>query len=373
LIRLTVPAIRYEEVEQGFREILESGWLTNGPKVEQFERVTADYMKVPHAVAACNGTAALHLALLALGIGPGDEVVCSDYTFPASSNSIEFCGAAAVLCDVDIATYNMAPSDLEKRITEHTKAVMVVHQFGLSADMDSIGGIARARGLAIIEDAACAIGASYKGRFCGTIGNAGTFSYHPRKVLTTGEGGMVVTSDEAIAQRVASLRNHGMCDAGGVKTFGGIGYNYRLSELGGVVGLAQMNKLDWIVSERRRLAAELTERIADLEGVHAPVEPEGCRHIYQSFVVRLDSSLDRDRVITELRDSGVEATTGAAACHTLGYYQQKYGYADGDLPGSFELYKQTVTLPLYPGMTGEDVQSVAKGLETAVSRSRDQS
>jgi len=364
-IRLVVPAVGDDELRE-IAEVLASGFLTQGPKVAEFERAVAEWVGSRHAIATTSATTALHLAIAALDIGPGDEVLVPDFTFPATANVVIQQGARPVLVDIDLATFAMDPADVTRRITPRTRAIIPVHAFGLAADMDPINDIAKAHGLKVVEDAACAIGSTYHGRACGSLGDAGCFSFHPRKAITTGEGGMVTTDDDELADRLRLLRSHGGIRSGGRFTFEAAGYNYRLSDVLAAMGVAQMRKLDALVAEKRRLAALYHERLRDLDGVTRPVTPDGLGHVFQSYVVVLDERIDRDRAIETMREGGIETTLGTYALHAQPFFARTFGCKPGDLPESYRAYRQTLTLPLYPGLRDDQVDRVVSALTAAV-------
>ena len=364
-MRLYVPYTDEREVEEVAR-VLATGYLTQGPKVAEFEGMICRMIGSRHAFAMSSCTTALHLALVALGVGPGDEVLVPDFTFPATANVVVQQGARPVLVEVRTDTYNVDVRDLAARLTPNTRAIMPVHAFGLSADMDPIMALAQRHGLPVIEDAACALGATYSGRYCGTIGDMGCFSFHPRKSITTGEGGMIVTADETLAQRITLLRSHGGVRTGPYYEFEAAGFNYRLSDLQAAVGVAQMGKFDWVLSRKRELAGRLTGLLQGIKGVTPPVEPGNCLHTYQSYVVMLDDALDRDQVIAAMRRRDVETTLGTYALHAQPFFQRTYGYATGDLPGSAKVFRQSLTLPLYPTMLPDDPERVAEALAQAI-------
>ena len=352
------------------REVLASGWLTQGPKVAAFESMVAERVGVPHGIAVTSATTALQLSLAALGVGPGDEVLVPDFTFPATANVVVQQRATPVLVDIDLETFAVDPVDLAAKITPRSRAIIPVHPFGLPADMDPIMELAAAHGLAVIEDAACALGAEYSGRQAGSIGLAGCFSFHPRKSITTGEGGMITTSDAAYAERISLLRNHGGRRSGGRYVFEEAGFNYRLSDILAAVGVAQMRKLDLMLEARRRVAAWYDEALDDagLEWIRRPQVPAGRRHTYQSYVVLLDPQVDRDGVIANLAGAGIETTLGTYALHAQPFFARTFGFAPGDIPHSSRAFTSTLSLPLHPGIGADEVAIVVAQLTSALRR-----
>lgn len=364
-IRLVVPEIDHEEIS-AVEEVLKSGYLVQGENVENFERLVADYLGVKHAIAVTSGTSALHLSLIALGIKKGDEVLVPDFTFPATANVVELVGAKPILVDINIDTYNIDASRIEENISSKTKAIIPVHLFGQSADMDDIIEISKAYNLKIIEDAACALGAEYNGRKCGTFGDVGCFSFHPRKAITTGEGGIIVTNDDEIAQNLRVWRNHGMINKQGKYNFVLPGFNYRMTDIQGAIGTVQMQKLDDIIAKKRTLANIYDELLKDLNWVKIPGIAKGVIHVYQSYVVVLDSELGRDSFIVKLRDWGIETTIGTYSLHMLDYYCKKYGYNPEDFPNAKRAFEHGITLPLHSGMSENDVHYVVKNIRNAI-------
>ena len=366
-IRLVVPDLGSDELRE-VEEVFASGQLTQGPKVEAFEKVVAGRVGAAHGIATTSATTALHLAVAALGIGPGDEVLVPDFTFPATANVVVQQGARPVLVDVDPSTFTVALDDLAAKVTDRTKAIIPVHAFGLAADMDPIVAFAEERGLAVIEDAACAIGTTYHGRPVGTIGTLGCFSFHPRKAVTTGEGGMVTTNDPAMADRLRLLRNHGGRRSEGRFTFEAAGFNYRLSDILAAIGLAQMRRLDGVITEKRRLADVYRGVLSGLSGATLPIEPTWGGHVYQSFVLLLDEAVDRDLVIKQMREREIETTLGTYALHAEPFFQRAYGHRSGDLPGSWAAYRRSLTLPLFPGLGDDGVARVAGALREVLAQ-----
>lgn len=363
-LRLTVPDVGEAELE-AIREVFRSGMLVQGERVAALEAGVAARVGAVHAVACSSGTAALHLALLALGVGPGDEVVVPAFTYPATGNVVALCGARPVLADVRPDTFALDPEQAAARISPQTKAMLPVHPFGLSADMDALLALAAGRGVAVVEDAACALGATCGGRSCGALGRLGCFSFHPRKAITTAEGGMVATDDADLAARVRLLRNHGFVRDRGGADFVAAGLNYRMSDVHGAIGVVQLGKLDAAIDARRELAAAYGEALADLGWLALPAEPPGRRHIYQSYVVVVAEGRDRDAIIARLRESGVECTIGTYALHVLEFYRRAYGTAPDDFPVARALFERTLALPIYRGMTAGDVARVSELLHDA--------
>ena len=368
-IWLARPQAGDEELAE-VRAVLESGILTQGPKVAELERTVGDLVGVPHAFATTSATTALHLSLVAAGIGPGDEVLVPDFTFPATANVVVQQGATPVLVDVDLDTFAIDPEDLEARITPRAKAVMPVHPFGLPADMPAVMAIANQHGLTVIEDAACSLGATIGGRQTGGIGLAGCFSFHPRKSITTGEGGMITTSDDDLAGRIAILRSHGGVREGGRFRFEAAGFNYRMSDILAAVGVAQLRRLADFLATRRRVAGWYDARLAGWASLRPPITPDGRTHTYQSYVVLLEETVDRDAIIDALAADGIETTIGTYALHAEPFFAGTYGHRPGDRPRSWRAYRTSIALPLHGGMTEADVDLVVESLRAAIPSGR---
>lgn len=364
-MRLTIPFTDNRELEE-VSKVLSTGYLTQGPKVAAFEQMVAQLVGSRYAFAMSSCTTALHLSLVVLDVGIGDEVLVADFTFPATANVVVQQGAIPVLVDIDLDTFTMNVDDLRSKITERTKAIIPVHAFGCSADMDPIMEVANDGGIPVVEDAACAIGTTYYDRHCGAIGVLGCFSFHPRKVITTGEGGMITTDDDDLADRIRLLRNHGGVRADNCYQYEAAGYNYRLSDVHGAIGVAQMGKLLTLIERKRTLAHQLTERLMDVSGIRTPADPPWGGHIYQSFVVLVDKRLDRDQVIEDLRARDIETTLGTYAVHAQPFYQREYGYVSGQLANSHAAFTRTITLPLYPQMSEADLDTIATQLKTVI-------
>lgn len=362
-----------EEEWQAVREPILSGWLTQGPKVAEFERAFAERHGVTHALATTSCTTALHLSLMALGIGPGDEVIVPAFTWVATANVVLYCGATPVFADVDPVTFNMDAARLAEAITPRTRAIIAVHLFGLCASIDELQ--AAAGEIPIIEDAACAAGAAYNHRPAGSLGRLGCFSFHPRKSITTGEGGMVTTSDERLAETVNRLRNHGAGISEEQRHHGPrpwllpefnlLGFNYRMTDLQGAVGLVQLQKLDRFIDERRRWADFYTRELAEVSWLKTPSVPADYRHGWQSYVCRIDDTiapLPRNEIMQHLESLGISTRPGTHAVHMLGYYRERYGLSADDFPVARDCDRLTMSIPLHNRMTAEDYEYVVREL-----------
>ncbi len=374
---ITTPSFDESEIE-AIRRCLDSGWVTQGPLTQEFERAVAEVQRVEHALATTSATAALHLATTALELGPGDEVIVPALTWITSANAAEYVGAKAVFADVSPETYNVDPEAVEAAMTERTRAIVAVHLFGLAAEMDELMEIARKYGLAVIEDAACGLGTTYRGVPVGGIGELGCFSFHPRKIVTTGEGGMVTTNDERLAARVHVLRNHGSTGPPDphrephgpwtMPTFDALGFNLRFSDIQAAIGIAQMRKLRDLLAERRALAARYNELLAPVSDLQRPVAGPVDGHNYQSYVVRvLEGGRDlRNEIMRRLADIGAQTRPGTHAVHRLGYYAHKYALRPDDFPNASTCEDTTITLPLFPSMTEDEQMQVTDVVATAL-------
>ena len=348
--------------------VLASGNLTQGPVVAEFEQAVAALCGAKEGVATTSATTALELALAALDVGPGDEVVAADFTYPATGNAVLQRGATLRLVDVDPATYCVDPAALERALTPRTKAVITVDVFGLPADYRVIEPLLAERGIALVCDAACSLGGAIGERRTGSFGALSCFSFHPRKSLTTGEGGMVVTDDPELTDRMRRLRNHGTERCGWRATFVEPGFNYRLSDLNAALGLVQVAGFERVVTRRRTLAAALRERVEAIDGLEAQTAPECFVHPYQAFVVTCAPEVDRDALIPALREHGVESTLGTYAMHAEPSFVRACGTSPGDLPASHALAERTLALPLHQGLADEDIEAIADALAAVVSR-----
>jgi dTDP-4-amino-4,6-dideoxygalactose transaminase len=385
-IPITKPYIDDAEKE-AVSAVLESGWLAQGPNVAEFEKLFKEFTGASFAFAATSCTTALHLALEALGIGRGDKVIVPSFTYVASANAVEYTGAEPIFCDIDLKTFNIDLAKVEEILKSDKggtiKAIMPVHLFGLCADMPWVMKLAEKYDLKVIEDAACGFDASIDGKHSGTFGDAGCFSFHPRKSLTTGEGGMLVTADEELASKVASLRDHGAgkTDLQRHKEKGGSllpdfkvrGYNYRMTDMQGAIGVCQMKKARFIMERRRSLARKYDAALEGITELRSPITPEGYTHGYQSYICLFTGGEDmesltidkvdalnarRNAFMDRLEEKGIATRQGTHAVHTLGFYKDKYGLSDGDFINSYAADRLTIALPLYAAMTEEEFEYV---------------
>jgi perosamine synthetase len=342
---------------EALAEVIASGWVSQGPRVQAFEQAFAERVGAAHAIATTNCTTALHLALYASGVGPGDEVIVPSLSFIATANAVWHCGATPVFADVDPRTLNLDPKAAERAITPRTKAIMPVHQVGLPADMDAFADIAARHGIALVEDAACAIGATYKGRPIGSLGNPACFSLHPRKVITTGEGGMITTDDDALADRLRKLRQHAMDlsdlarhNASDVvfEAYPERGWNCRMTDMQAALGLCQLEALDEILAERARQAERYNAALSQLPYLEAPYEPEYAVRTWQSYAARLAPAapISRTELMRGLLRDGVATRRGIMAAHREG----AYAGTDVLLPHTEAAAREVILLPLYPGL-----------------------
>ena len=375
MIPLARPSLGDEEARL-VQEVIHSRWVAQGPKVAEFERRVAERVGASEGVAVSSGTAALFLALKALGLGPGDEVIVPSLSFIASTNAVAHCGAAPVFADVDPRTFNLDPDAVEAAVTGETRAVMAVHQVGLPADLDRIAAVADRHGLRVLEDAACAIGSEYRGAWIGSHpGSLACFSFHARKLITTGEGGMITTHDSKLAERLRRLRHQGMsvsdlerhqAERVIIEEYPEVGYNFRMSDLHGAVGVAQLEKLDRILARRRALAARYHAGLGGIEGIEPPFEPDFARHNYQSYLIRLTgaSAETRNRAIEALRERGVATRRGLMAAHREAPYRNARGA--GTLPHTETASDQTLVIPLYEDLTDAEQDYVIESLADVV-------
>ncbi len=346
-VRLAFPELGDAELAE-VRAVLESGALTMGPKVAELEELVAAACGVEHAVAVSNGTAALHLAVLALGIGEGDEVIVPAYTFPATASVVRLAGATPVLVDVDPATFNLDVAKVYEAVTPRTRAVLAVHLFGRPLDWEALQSAVPPEVL-LLEDAAGALAAKWRGMPCGGLGTLGCLSFHPRKIVTTGEGGAVTTNDPDIAAAIRRLRNHGLDPAADIAE---PSTNYRLADILCAVGIPQLRRLDELLAERTRVAEGYAKRLAGV--VDLPAADEGDTHGWQAYVIRLDR---RREAMETLRAEGIEVQIGTYALHHLSAYRDH-----GPFPGADEAFERALALPLHARLTEADLDRVAEGI-----------
>lgn len=355
-------------------KVLGSDWLTTGPTIAAFEAAFSEFVGAKETVAVSNGTAALHAAMYALGVGPGDEVIVTPMTFAASANCVVYCGATPVFADVDPDTLLLDPGSVESKITSSTKAIVAVDYAGQPCDYDALQSIADKYNLAIVDDACHAVGGSYKGRAVGTLANLNTFSLHPVKHFTTGEGGLITTEDSDLATRMRIFRNHGISTDHRQREQQGswfyemidLGYNYRLTDFQSALGISQLRKLpDWI-KRRRAIAHYYDERFAEISGVTPLAVRKDAVHAYHLYVVRLDLdqfSADRARVFAALRAEGIGVNVHYVPVHLHPFYRKNYATVPGMCPVSERAYEQILTLPLFPHMSNGDVAEVVAAVE----------
>lgn len=369
-IALSVPKLGEAEW-QALREPLESGWLTQGPCVARFETAFAERHAVSHAVATTSGTTALHLALAAAGVGAGDEVIVPAFTWVATANAVVSTGATPVFVDVRLGSYNIDVDAAAAAVTPKTRAVMAVHLFGLCADVDALRAALPER-VAIIEDAACAAGAASHGRPAGSMGLAGCFSFHPRKSITTGEGGMVTTDDEWLAALARSMRNHGAEPLTGdpaphrMPEFPRLGFNYRMTDLQAALGSVQLTKLDAFIDERAAAANRYREMLGDVGWLSLPTHAAHERHAWQAYVTVVDetrSPMSRNRIMAALADAGIATRPGTHAVTELAYYRDG-GVDPAQFPVAAALHRQSMAIPMHNCMTPDDFDFVADTLST---------
>lgn len=373
-IPISLPVTGQEEWE-ATREPLMTGWLTSGPKVREFEQLFAERHKVKHALAVTSATTALHLALVALGIKEGDEVIVPAFTWVSTANVVLYCGAIVVFADIDPISFNMDPVDLKRRITTRTKAIIPVHLFGLCANMDAIKQIAG--NIPLVEDGACAAGAAYNGVPAGGLGTIGCFSFHPRKSITTGEGGMITTNDDHLADVIGMLRNHGASISEEQRHLGArpyilpdfnlMGFNYRMTDLQGAVGVVQIKKLDAFINERHQWAMYYTKELASIPWLRTPTYSNECKHGWQSYITFVDESRapkSRNEIMKKLQEQGISTRPGTHAVHMLNFYKEKYNIKPSDYPGAQAANDYSMAIPLHNRMSSEDFAYVVHVLKS---------
>lgn len=364
-IPMSAPDISEEDV-QAVAETVRSGRLALGPKTEEFESLIADYVGVKHAVAVSSGTAALHLIVRALGIGPGDEVLVPSFTFVASVNAILYEGAVPVFVDIESDTYNLDPDDLKRKITVRTKAIMAVDVFGHPVEWDEILRIAERYNLRVIDDSCEALGAEYKGRKLGQFGNAAAFAFYPNKQMTTGEGGMIVTNDPQIAKLCRSMRNQGRGEMGAWLEHERLGYNYRMTEMSAALGVSQLRRIEDLLAKRERVAMLYTERLSRLDFVRTPVVRPHVRMSWFAYVITLKEGLHRKPVMAAMARLGIPTRGYFEPVHLQPYIRNILGTKEGMLPVTESVAQRTIALPFHGNLSEAEVDEVVKALIEAV-------
>ncbi|MEE1884700.1 DegT/DnrJ/EryC1/StrS family aminotransferase [Pedobacter flavus] len=373
IIPISLPSMGQEEWE-ALKEPIFSGWITQGPKVKEFEELFAKRHNVKHALAVSNCTTALHLALVALDVKAGDEVLVPAFTWVSTANAVMYCGATPIFVDVDPVTFNINTDSILAKITDKTKAIIPVHLFGLCADIDVIKQIAPQ--LKIVEDGACAAGAALNGQPAGSLGDIGCFSFHPRKSVTTGEGGMLTTNDDALAERLNMLRNHGASISEeqrhkGPKPyilpeFDMVGYNYRMTDLQGALGVIQLQKLDQFIEEREGWANYYHQELGKIDWLRVPRYSDKYKHGWQSYVLFVDESkspLKRNDLMEYLQQHGISTRPGTHAVHMLGFYKNTFNIDEQDYPGAYQCNEYSMSIPLHNKMTELDYQYIVEILK----------
>lgn len=374
IIPISLPVTGDEEW-QALKQPITTGWLTSGPKVRAFEEVFAARHTVKHAIAVTSATTALHLALIALDIKEGDEVIVPAFTWVSTANVVLYQGAKVVFVDIDPTTFNIDPEKLKDKITSKTRAIMVVHLFGLCAPMDEIKSIAG--NIPLIEDGACAVGSAYKGVPAGGLGLMGCFSFHPRKSITTGEGGMITTNDDALAEKLQILRNHGASISEEQRHHGAqpyilpdfnvLGYNYRMTDLQGALGCVQLKKLDSFIDERSKWANYYEQQLSSIEWLKTPSFTSDFKHGWQSYVLLIDeekSPITRNQIMEKLQELGISTRPGTHAVHMLGFYANRYKILPSDFPGAQIANDKSISIPLHNRMVKEDYQYIVNAIKS---------
>lgn len=380
-IPISKPFMNEKEWE-ALKDTILSGWITQGPKVQEFEKKFGECVESKYSIATTSCTTALHLAMMGVGIGEGDYVIVPSFTWIATANVVEYCKATPIFCDSDIDTYNISSKLIEEKIKEclkkgiKPKAVIPVHLFGLCSDMDEIMNLAKKYELKVIEDAACAVGAKYKEKSAGIIGDVGCFSFHPRKIISTGEGGMCITNDLKVAEVMSCLRNHGASISEEnrhlsskpymLPDFNELGYNYRMTDIQGALGVIQLERLKTLLEERKKWAKVYSGELSNIEWLKTPYVPEGSEHSWQSYVCRVDEKLlgkSRNHIMEYLHSKGISTRPGTHAVHTLGYYKNKYNIGEEEFSNAAELYKTTMSIPLHNMMNDADYEYIISVLK----------
>jgi len=380
MIAIAKPYLIEEDAQAAYDTIL-SGWITQGPKVQEFEEKFAAYTGAAYAVAVSNCTTALHLSMIVAGVGPHDEVICPSLSYIATANAIKYVGAKPVFAEVEHGTYNLDPADAERRITANTKAILLVHQIGFPADIEAFQELANKYNLKLIEDAACAAGSAYKGSKIGSHSELVCFSFHPRKVISTGDGGMITTNRLDYYERLKLLRQHGMSVNDRVRHESKrivfedhleLGYNYRMTDIQGAIGIKQLEKLDWIINERRKIARFYDQAFKNLPFLRLPAEQDDDFSNYQSYSIYIEktSPVNRNDLMQALLDAGISTRRGVMTTHRETAYLADC--LDVSLPISENMQDRSIILPLYVPMTEEEVSYVAETFSVMIKNATSQ-
>ena len=379
---MNIPITKTNLTDSEINSVLEpllTGWLVQGPKVKEFEEKWSAFTGATHSIAVSSCTSALHLSLAALGLGPGDEAIVPAFTWISTANVVEHLGGKVVFCDIDMGTFNIDVTEIESKITSKTKAILPVHLFGLSAEMDQILDLAHKHNLWVVEDAACGFGSKYRGQHVGTFGNTGCFSFHPRKAITTGEGGMVTTNDDFLAEKIRRLRDHGAAMTDLQRHLGAkpylladhpdAGYNQRMTDLQAALGSAQMNRASDIVTERQSLAKRYDDAFAELDWLRTPFTNVIYDHGYQSYPCFFEPkninintieeiNLCRNEWMDCLQKSGISTRPATHAVHMLKFYKEKYNLEPENFLNAYAADQCSISLPLFHGMKAEEQEFV---------------
>lgn len=386
---MNIPIAKTEFSESEYENILKplkSGWVVQGPYVNEFEYKWNNYTGSEHSIAVSNCTTALHLSLAALGIKPGDEVIVPSFTWVATANAVEYTGARPVLCDIELDTFNIDIIKAESLVTSRTRAIIPVHLFGLPAAMDEVMEFANRRNLLVVEDAACGFGAKYKGKHVGNFGNTGCFSFHPRKAITTGEGGMITTSDWELAVKLRSMRDHGASVSdhqrhSGNKpyllpNFGYLGYNYRMTDIQASIGTTQMDRAEFIHNKRTEIADNYDKLISGISWLKIPFRNSDHEHGFQAYVclfmpeeLRYQSAdigkinVERNKFMDYLQQNGISTRPGTHSVHMLDYYMNRYNFDANYMPNSYIASECSIAFPLFPSLKDEEFEYISEKIK----------
>ncbi|MCK5059326.1 MAG: DegT/DnrJ/EryC1/StrS family aminotransferase [Candidatus Aminicenantes bacterium] len=365
MLKLARPYIYPKGIRDAVN-VFKSGNLVQGKFVHEFEEGLKNYLGIKHAILLSSGTAALHLSLMAFDIKKGDEIIIPAFTYPAPANVVEISGAKPVFVDISPEDFCIDVSKIEEKITDRTKAIIVVHEFGQAAEISKIIKIADKHNLIVIEDAACALGTEFKGKKAGTFGNLGCFSFHPRKIITTGEGGVVASNNDELAARIRSLRNHGIAKKNSQYDFLLPGLNYRMTDFQAALGLSQLEKIEEITKRRIDIARFYDRELSSVEWITTPKRFPDREMVYQTYHILLDDKIDRDKLIMTLKKHGIETNLGAQALQCLTFYKKKYGFEEESFPNALRSYRSGLALPIYPQLTHKQLKRIVGSLQRSL-------